>query len=212
MEPGCSLQSWDGVAGLLLAGGDDIHPKNWDPGEPLHPTASVDEERDAMEIPLVRGAWERGLPILGICRGEQTLNVALGGSLIQDIPSTFGCGADAHRLGDSLVPALCHFVRIDAESLLGKTIGRRVHVNSRHHQAIATPAPPLKVVGWDDETQLGGQPLIEAVEAIDANRWAVGVQWHPENLVGLEGEGGKAARDLFRSFASALCNVAKDCC
>jgi putative glutamine amidotransferase len=209
MEPGSVLQSWEGVAGLLLAGGDDIHPKNWNPDEPLHPTTSVDEERDSLEIPLVRGAWERNLPIFGICRGEQILNVALGGSLIQDIPSAYGCEPEAHRFGDSLVPALRHFVRIDPESRLGKTIGQQAHVNSRHHQAIAKHAPLLKTVGWDDETQSNDQSLIEAVEAIDTNRWVVGVQWHPENLVGLEGEGGKAARDLFRSFASALNDTAK---
>jgi len=115
LMPSDSLPSWDGVAGLLLAGGDDIHPKNWDHGEPLHPSASVDEERDRLEVPLVKGAWELSLPIFGICRGEQLLNVALGGSLIQDIPSACACGPDTHRHGSSQVPELRHAVRIDRE-------------------------------------------------------------------------------------------------
>jgi putative glutamine amidotransferase len=204
LTPGDTLASWDGVVGLLLAGGDDIHPRNWDPDEPLHPTASVDEERDWLEVPLVKGAWERGLPIFGICRGEQALNVALGGSLIQDIPSACGCGPEAHRHGSSQVPELHHSVRIDQGSRLGKILGQaEVPVNSRHHQAIAATAPVLKAVGWHDETRFGGGSLVEAVEAVDATRWVFGVQWHPENLIGLEGDGGRAARDLFRAFASA---------
>jgi len=205
LTPGDLLHSWDGVAGLLLAGGDDIHPKNWDPNEPLHPTASVDEERDSLEIPLVRKAWELNIPIFGICRGEQTLNVALGGSLIQDIPAMCGCEPEIHRHGDSQVPDLHHSVRIDAESHLGKILGQpQIHVNSRHHQAIAIPAPSLKPVAWHYETHFNEKPLIEAVEAIDSDRWVLGVQWHPENLVCLEGDGGRAARDLFRAFASCL--------
>jgi putative glutamine amidotransferase len=205
LTPDCSLKSWEGVAGLLLAGGADIHPKNWDINEPLHPMASVDEDRDSLEIPLVQGAWERGLPIFGICRGEQTLNVALGGSLIQDIPEACGCDTETHRHGDSQTPELRHEVRIDMKRRLGKILNQpNIQVNSRHHQAIANIAPSLKAVAWHDETQFNGKPLIEAVEAIDTNRWVLGVQWHPENLINLEGDGGRAARNLFRAFATRL--------
>jgi len=205
LTPGDLLYSWEGVTGLLLAGGDDIHPKNWDPDEPLHPFACVDEERDSLEIPLAKKAWELNLPIFGICRGEQTLNVALGGSLIQDIPAMCGCEPETHRHGDSQVPDLRHTVRIDTECRLGKIISQpQIPVNSRHHQAISKPAPSLKPVAWHDETRFKGEPLIEAVEAVDSDRWVLGVQWHPENLVCLEGDGGKAARDLFRAFASRL--------
>jgi putative glutamine amidotransferase len=205
LAPGDQLGSWDGAVGLLLAGGDDIHPRNWDPNEPLHWAASADEERDSLEMPLVKGAWERGLPIFGICRGEQALNVALGGSLIQDIPSACGCGPEAHRHGSSQVPELHHSVKMDLGSRLREILGQtEVHVNSRHHQAIAATAPALKAVAWHDGTVFGGGPLIEAVEAIDPARWVFGVQWHPENLVALEGDGGRAARDLFRAFAARL--------
>jgi len=205
LTPGDLLQTWEGVGGLLLAGGDDIHPINWNPNEPPHPSASIDEDRDALEIPLVQGAWERNLPIFGICRGEQLLNVALGGSLIQDIPSACGCKLEIHRHGDSQVPDLHHTVRIDSESHLGKILNQtEFHVNSRHHQAVAVLAPSLKATAWHDETRFNGNPLIEAVEAIDSSRWLLGVQWHPENLVNLEGPSGKAARDLFRAFAETL--------
>jgi putative glutamine amidotransferase len=205
LAPGDELRSWEGVNGLLLAGGADIHPKNWDPNEPLHPTASADEERDSLEIPIAQEAWKRRLPIFAICRGEQLLNVALGGSLVQDIPEACGCKADLHCHGDSSVPDLRHTVRIDPQSQLWKILGQgQPQVNSRHHQAIAKLAPVLNEVGWHDETRYNGKPLIEAVEAIDSGRWALGVQWHPENLVGLEGEGGRAARNLFRAFAAQL--------
>ena len=205
LSPGDSHTSWEGVAGLLLAGGDDIHPKNWDPDEPLHPAASADEERDALEIPLALRAWELNLPIFGVCRGGQLLNVAMGGSLIQDIPSACGCGHDVHRHGDSLIPDLRHSVRVEAQSLLGGILGMAgARVNSRHHQAVARVAPPLKAVAWHDETLFGGHPLIEGVEARVGGRWALGVQWHPENLVGLDNDGGEAARRLFRAFASRL--------
>jgi len=208
LTPGDLLHSWEDVAGLLLAGGDDIHPKNWDSNEPLHPSVSLDEERDSLEIPLVKKAWELGLPIFGICRGEQVLNVALGGSLIQDIPAMCGCELETHRHGDSQVPDLHHTVRIDKESRLGKIINRpQIHVNSRHHQAIAISAPSLKPVAWHDETRFNGRPLVEAVEAVDSDRWVLGVQWHPENLVFLEGDDGRAARDLFRAFALRLKHV-----
>ena len=197
--------SWEGVAGLLLAGGGDIHPKNWDEDEPPHLAALVDEDRDSLEIPIALRAWELNLPIFGVCRGGQLLNVALGGSLIQDIPSACGCGHDVHRHGDSLTPDLRHFVRVEAKSLLGRALGRVVaRVNSRHHQAVARVAPPLKAVAWHDETLFDTCPLIEGVEAVDTNRWALGVQWHPENLVGLDNDGGEAARRLFRAFASRL--------
>ena len=205
LTPGDFLQSWEGISGLLLSGGADIHPRNWDVNEPLHSKAEVDEERDSLEKPLIVGAWERKLPILGICRGEQILNVALGGSLIQDIPEHFGCSPELHTFGDNKTPALRHFVRIESDSRLEKTLQKSVvNVNSRHHQAVARVAPPLRSVAWHDETQLDGHPLIEAVEAIDPSRWVLGVQWHPENLVTLEGNAGMAARELFRAFAIEL--------
>lgn len=201
-DPPPSLET---VSGLLLCGGLDIHPRLWDAEEPVHPTAEVAEDRDALETPLVREAWERGLPILGICRGEQLLNVALGGSLIQDIPCHFGCPSERHRHGCSEAPELHHAVQLEPMSRLAECLRcPRIPVNSRHHQAVKRLAPGLKAVAWDLNTRHPETgPLIEGIEAEDENRWVLGVQWHPENLVGLEGEAGEAARRLFGSFAEA---------
>jgi len=201
--PGDPEPSLEGVRGLLLTGGDDIHPCRWDPTEPVHPAATPDPERDALELPLVLRAWELGLPILAICRGEQLLNVALGGSLIQDVPSHYGCDPALHNLGASdQPPQLAHGVRVAPGSRLrGLLKADRVQVNSRHHQAVGRLAPPLAAVAWFDGP---GASLVEGVEALDPARWVVGVQWHPENLVNLPHPAGTSALGLFRGFAAAL--------
>lgn len=204
LAPGDPVPSMDAFAGLLLVGGYDIHPRQWDPQEPMHPTAEVDERRDALEGPLIREAWRLKVPILGICRGEQMLNVALGGSLIQDIPSHFGCAPECHRHGDVVTPDLRHSVSLEPASRLAGLLGAtRFEVNTRHHQAVSRVAPGMKAVGWHPETTLGGETLVEAIEAQDASRWAFGVQWHPENLVELQNEAGRIARRIFQAFAEA---------
>jgi len=203
--PELPAPSLEGVVGLLLSGGSDIHPRRWDPQEPVHPEAEVDEARDALEIPLIEEAWARGLPILGICRGEQILNVALGGSLIQDIPSHYGCPGDRHNHGSPDQPELRHGISLQPGSrLAGLLETTEVAVNSRHHQAVAGLAPGLRAVAWHRGTAVDGAPLIEGIEAEDEARWAFGVQWHPENLVGFENEAGLAARSLFKAFLEAV--------
>jgi putative glutamine amidotransferase len=202
--PGAPAPSLDGVAGLLLPGGYDIHPCHWDEAEALHPTAELDTPRDALELPLAREAWARGLPILGICRGAQLLNVALGGSLVQDIPSRFGLEDSLHRRGSSEEADEAHAVRVQAGSRLAQLVGAtRIQVNSRHHQAVLRLAPDLKAVAWHRGGP-DGPELVEGIEAKDSGRWAVGVQWHPENLVRLENATGQAARGIFQGFAEAL--------
>ncbi len=202
--PVAPAPSLDGVAGLLMPGGYDIHPCHWDEDEDLHVTAEPDESRDALEIPLTREAWRLGLPILGICRGEQVLNVALGGSLIQDIPSHLGLEDARHRRGTSEEADEAHRVAIAAGSrLAGLVGGTEVMVNSRHHQAVLQVAPCLRAVAWFREGP-DGPDLVEGVEAQDPGRWVVGVQWHPENLVRLETGTGRAALGIFRGFAAAL--------
>jgi len=191
----------DGVAGLLMPGGDDIHPRRWDAAEALHPAAEPDEPRDELEINLVLEAWRRGLPILGICRGEQLLNVALGGSLIQDLPSQIGLDPGLHNRGTSSEAVEAHQVAIAAGSRLAALVGGTVAtVNSRHHQAVLRVAPCLRAVAWCRGPE-GGE-LVEGVEA--DGRWVVGVQWHPENLVRLDNATGRAALGIFRGFAAAL--------
>jgi len=172
------------VRGLVLTGGEDVAPDRY--GATPHPRlGDVDPVRDAAELALIAAARSRRLPILAICRGIQILNVALGGTLYQDL--------DSERPG--LVPhsdeTARHGVRVAAGSLLERTLGMRsATVNSRHHQAIRDLAPGLKAVAWADDG------VIEAAEPADANApWIVAVQWHPEDLT---------ERALFDGFARAV--------
>ena len=170
-----------GVGGLLLTGGDDVSPLHY--GEPKHPaTVEVAPERDEFEIALVKEARRQGLPIFAICRGIQVMNVACGGSLIQDIPSQLE-GSLAHKL---TVPPHkpfdhAHDVWIDDGSLLAKLMAERLNgsdscsVNSRHHQAVKDAAPGFKVVATAPDG------VVEAMEDPGA-RFCLGVQWHPENF------------------------------
>ena len=205
VAPGDPTPDLTQAAGLLLTGGHDIHPSHWDALEPVHPEAEVDADRDAFEIPLIRTAWDLNLCILGICRGEQILNVALGGSLIQDVPDHYGCESERHQHGTPDVADMHHRVQLAPGSRLRSLLGEDVFlVNSRHHQSVKRLAPPLAAVGWHlDTVHPETGPMIEAVEAADPSRWVFGVQWHPENLADLKGPAGDAARDLFVAFVRA---------
>jgi putative glutamine amidotransferase len=204
MAPGDPAPSLDGVAALLLTGGNDIDPKHWDPKEPAHPKAEIDGDRDAQEIPLIRAAWDKGLPIFGICRGEQILNVALGGSMIQDVPDATGCDPHLHQHGTPDVPELRHTVNVTHGSKLADLLGgHSVAVNSRHHQAVDRVAPGLRAVAFHPQTLHKGHALIEGIEAEDPHRWVIGVQWHPENLAELRDAAGDASRGLFSGFVQA---------
>ncbi len=165
------------VDGLLLSGGGDVSPELY--GAAAHPkTCEVVPERDRFEIALCRAAWDRGMPVLGICRGIQVLTVALGGSLMQDIPSESGSELD-HYIR-SKPDALAHSITCVPGSRIAACLGGRgeVEVNSRHHQCVAGPAPKsLQVTAWAPDG------IIEAVES-GGGRPVLGVQFHPENLVG----------------------------
>ena len=206
VAPGDPSPDLTKVAGMLLTGGHDIHPSHWDALEPVHPEAEVDADRDLFEIPLIRAAWDNNLPILGICRGEQILNVALGGNLIQDVPDHYGCESERHQHGTPDVADMHHRVQLAPGSRLRSLLGEDVFlVNSRHHQSVKRVAPSLVAVGWHlDTVHPDTGPIIEAVEAADPSRWVFGVQWHPENLVTLKGPAGDAARDLFAAFVNAV--------
>jgi len=163
-----------GVDGLLLTGGDDVDPALY--GEDPHPTYDVSEPgRDTFEIDLVRRALAADLPVLAICRGLQVLNVALGGSLIQDIPSEPGPVLQHDATGPPTT--LAHTVAVTpgsrVASLLGPDDTRAV--NSRHHQAVRAVGQGLVV------TATSPDGIVEAAE-VPAARFCVGVQWHPENF------------------------------
>lgn len=159
--------------GLILAGGGDIEPDRY--ASPGHPAIhEVDPERDAGEYALLAGARARGLPVLGICRGAQLINVALGGALHEHLPDVLS-GAVQH-VGEPpcFVP---HRVQIAPNSLLAEILGAlQVEPASWHHQAASTLAPGMVAVAWAQDG------CIEAVEFAEPAQqpWLAAVQWHPE--------------------------------
>lgn len=161
--------------GLVLSGGEDVDPVHY--GEEAHPTVAknIDPMRDAQEIALYRLARERGLPVLGICRGIQLINVALGGTLWQDLPSDKPDGLP-HNQPDGR-DARTHSVEVTPGSRLARALGgTRFDVNSFHHQAIRDLAPGLLVTAHAPDGE------IEGVESPGTDPWLLAVQWHPEEF------------------------------
>ncbi len=162
--------------GILLPGGDDLDPALF--GELPHPDlGTVDGQRDTVELALARWCRADQRPLLGICRGIQTINVAFGGSLWQDLPSQLPNSLD-HRHNTHLrvydVPG--HPLQLSADSWLARQLGAaELLVNTMHHQALKAVAPGLRVVGYAPDG------VIEAVEGTEAG-FVVGVQCHPEHL------------------------------
>ena len=171
----------EGVDGLMLTGGDDVAPTRY--GEASHPSVvPADPARDEFELALVNEARKRHLPIFAICRGIQVLNVACGGSLVQDIPAQI-TGAQPHSFD---IPPhqsydLAHEIWIDRDTLLAKLMRERLNdadsceVNSRHHQAVKQVAAGFQV------SATAPDGVIEAIED-PRERFCLGVQWHPENF------------------------------
>lgn len=159
--------------GLVLTGGGDIAPELH--GRPSHESlANVDVQRDRFEIRLVHEARAARLPLLGVCRGAQVVNVALGGDLVVDIPTEI-TGAVLHRRREVGDPVATHAVRLAPDSRLARLLGAtEVVVASSHHQAARTFGSGLRAVGWSDDG------VVEAVEHEDANWTLLAVQWHPE--------------------------------
>ena len=183
----------DGIDGLLLSGGSDLDPDYY--GEECAPELGVTiPERDAFEIALVRLALGRRMPIFGICRGMQVLNVALGGTLYQDLPSQLGKDALNHwQETPKWHPA--HEIEILHDSHLAQITGsQNARVNSYHHQGIKDLADGLAA------TARSSDGVIEAVEYRDFTiQWIIGVQWHAEMMreVGMEHQ------NLFEAHVSA---------
>ncbi len=166
------------VDGLLLTGGEDVDPARY--GQPAHPThRSAEEGRDEFEIALTTEALKRDMPVLAICRGVQILNVARGGTLLQDIPSEVSGPID-HAV-QSPPFAIAHEVWISSGSRLSELMRETLSgndacpVNSRHHQAVDHIASGFRV------SATAPDGVIEAIELPDA-RFCLGVQWHPENF------------------------------
>jgi putative glutamine amidotransferase len=162
----------DIIDGLILAGGADIDPDSY--GAATHPqTRGTVPERDAFELALARRALERDIPLLGVCRGMQLMNVATGGTLLQHLPESHG--HHEHRRHPGTFDGADHDVRLLDGSLAARAAGEAVHATkSHHHQGIDRIGEGFEVTGW---SAIDGLP--EAFEA-PARRFALGVQWHPE--------------------------------
>jgi putative glutamine amidotransferase len=162
----------DLIDGLILAGGHDIDPAVY--GASAHPaTNSTVPERDRVEIALTQRAIERDMPVLGICRGMQLMNVALGGTLSQHLPDELG--HEHHRPHVGSFDGSDHQVRLTEGSLAALAAGELVHnTKSHHHQGVKFVAEAFEVTGY---SQLDDLP--EAIEVPD-RRFVLGVQWHPE--------------------------------
>jgi putative glutamine amidotransferase len=183
-----------GIDGLLVPGGDDIDPMLY--GERPHPNLEkVNRAFDEFELAALKSAADRGIPVLGICRGHQLMNVFRGGTLWQDIPSMAASGSRlAHRIRVDGQSAPCsHTVGIEPETLLGDLLASpTVGVNSYHHQAVKEPGRDLRV------TATSPDGLVEALEST-TGPFFVGVQFHPEKMLPERAEFGR----LFEAFVDA---------
>lgn len=188
-----TLRILDQVDGLLLSGGGDIDYHLFKGA--AHPSIEgVCEERDQLEIALLKSAIKAEKPVFGICRGAQLINVALGGTLYTHIPAQFDTDILHNSPEENGRDCLVHEVELDPNSKLGKIITqKRFSVNSFHHQAIQTVAPGLRV------TARATDGLIEAVELTTGDSFEViGVQWHPECLLAIESQ-----LEIFKAFTAA---------
>lgn len=159
----------DGLDGLVLTGGLDLPPE-WYGQEPHPKTQLAHPLRLEGSRRLTEAALARGMPILGICMGCQLLSVALGGDLIQDVPSLVGT-AVRHAPYESF-----HLARVEPGSRLAAILGRKeIEVNSSHHQAVGRPGQGLRAVAWAPDD------IIEALEG-EGDRFLLAIQWHPERL------------------------------
>ena len=179
------------VDGLILTGGEDVDPRHY--GARRHPaTEPANAARDRWELALAHAARRRATPVLAICRGMQVLNVALGGTLVQDLP-TERPGRIAHAQpaarGDR-VPSTV----VDEGSRLASALGgAAIGINSSHHQAVERVGEGLRVVATSEDG------IVEGIESIDDAWWTVGAQWHPEELIRTPEPWD---RNLFAAFAA----------
>ena len=188
-DPADIAEQLDGLDGVLFTGGNDVNPHRY--GEEILPECGeYNDFHDDYEIALCQECLRRGIPIMGICRGIQLMNVAAGGTLWQHKP--------AHQ-------GVTHDVRILPGTLLHQLIGKdKIWTNSYHHQAVKDPAPIYKIAAYSDVPESG--TLIEAIYAPDAPYFNVGVQFHPENMY----DDSEDVRKIFDAFVQACAKYRND--
>jgi putative glutamine amidotransferase len=193
VDPLIAVAALRNVAGLVLTGGEDVDPALF--GEAPHRTTSVPHPgRDAYELALARAASLHRVPTLAICRGAQVMNVALGGTLVQDIATQRPISAE-HDLSARRTERV-HGVAIDPDSRLARVAGAtEIRTNSSHHQSADHVASELRVTARSDDG------IVEALEARDPEWWMLAVQWHPEELTRTSEDWD---RRLFAAFADAV--------
>jgi putative glutamine amidotransferase len=210
-RPGNPADDLEGIDGLLLTGGLDVHPDLYpsrnEPGDEQLTEdeliaayrMKVNRQRDEYEIPLAQAAYEKGMPILGICRGFQLLNVALGGSLVKDIRTGRKHWAIREEESDEGPPLQSrkHMITIVRESRLAQVLGDcPILVNSRHHQGVTDRLRSDRLKA----TAFAPDGIIETLEGVE-HPWAVAVQWHPEKKA--DEYVYEACKALFAEFVAA---------
>jgi putative glutamine amidotransferase len=179
---------YERLDGLFMAGGGDLNPETYG-CEPHPKTNGIDALRDETELRLLHWALDDHLPILGVCRGVQALNVAAGGTLIQDIADELPHAIRHQYFPEKQRDYVAHPVEVESRSHLARIIGHKAQVNSFHHQAVRAVAPNFRAVAFAPDG------VIEAIEHCD-REFVIGVQWHPEGLIAFDG----AMRNLFETF------------
>lgn len=170
-----AVETLESCAGLVITGGPDVHPERYGKPEEL-PRCSIDAERDTLEFALYTKAKELKMPVLGVCRGAQVINVAEGGTLVVDVPTDLAAEKEHSRIDDE---DSIHQLHVLAGSILTKITGEiDGEINSAHHQAVERPGEGLRVSAQSEDG------VNEAIEWQDpTNRpFLLGVQWHPERM------------------------------
>lgn len=180
------------IDGLLLAGGQDVSPLLYGE-EPIPALGTTSPLRDTFEIALIKEAVKQQKPILGVCRGLQLLNVAYGGTLYQDLATSYS-DLTVQHIQHTQYDNGAHTITLDPDSRLAKVFGPAYVANSYHHQAIKELAEPFEAVAWSKDK------LIEGFEAKDPSANIVAVQWHPELMVHTD----EKMQQLFTDFVSRV--------
>lgn len=183
---------YERLDGVMLPGGGDVDPAHYQ--QEAHPAVNrIDEDRDRTEMTLTRWAVADDVPLFGICRGIQVMNVALGGTLVQDIPSQIQTDLKHDIPNDLPRSTRLHGVTIDETSRLARILGTtRTQVNSLHHQAVGKAAPAAQITARADDG------IIEALELPD-KQFVLAVQWHPEDMMADD----EAMHRIFTEFVEA---------